>query len=32
METRPPLTNVTNWLLIEEDGALKLRDYSLAIL
>lgn len=26
------LTNVTNWLLIEEDGALRLRDYSLSIL
>lgn len=26
------LTNVTNWLLVEEDGALRLRDYSLTIL
>jgi len=26
------LTNVTNWLLIEEDGELRLRDYALTIL
>lgn len=26
------LTNFTNWSLIEEDGALKLRAYSLTIL
>ncbi|PRY20520.1 hypothetical protein CLV78_113119 [Aliiruegeria haliotis] len=26
------LTNVTNWLLIEEDGELRLRDYTLTIL
>lgn len=26
------LTNVTNWLLIEEDGELRLRDYALTLL
>jgi hypothetical protein len=26
------LSNVTNWLLVEEDGELRLRDYSLALM